>query len=318
MKGEKILITGGAGYLGRNLVKRYINDNEVTVYSRDEAKHYYLKKHFPQVRCVIGDVRDLPRLRDAARGHTIGIFAASLKQIEAVDQNVEEAIQTIIIGALNSRRVATENNFKAATFISTDKSRGATTLYGAMKFVGGESFIVNAECEKTLLSSVIYGNVFDSTGSIIPLMWNAIRNKYELKLYGENMTRFLIEVDHAMDCVDYALKTCGSSIVPKLKSLRVKDLFEIYSKEFGLKWALGAPRISEKEHEQMLTQQEAARTTYDPENEMYLIHYKDVSNTVKLPPEGYSSEHHLLTKDELRELLRKHDFFEHSPFTLHN
>ena len=78
-------------------------------------------------------------------GHDIGIFAASLKQIGAVDQNVEESIKVLIDGAINSRRAAEDNNFEAACFISSDKSRAATTLYGAMKFVAGESFIVNAE-----------------------------------------------------------------------------------------------------------------------------------------------------------------------------
>ncbi len=51
---EKIFITGGAGYLGSNLVRRFYNDNEITIFSRDEAKHYYLKKQFPKIKCIIG------------------------------------------------------------------------------------------------------------------------------------------------------------------------------------------------------------------------------------------------------------------------
>ena len=92
MKNKKIFITGGAGYLGKNLVRRYYKDNEITVYSRDEAKHYYLKKEFPSIKCVIGDIRNYDLLKRASAGHDIGIFAASLKQIGAVDQNVEESI----------------------------------------------------------------------------------------------------------------------------------------------------------------------------------------------------------------------------------
>ncbi len=154
----------------------------LTIYSRDEAKHYYLKKQFPNINCVIGDVRNYDLMKRASKGHDIGIFAASLKQIEAVDQNVEEGVQVIVNGAINSRRVAEENNFEAACFISSDKSRAATTLYGSMKFIAGEAFIVNAEKSNVRLSTAVYGNVLNSTGSIIPLIWNAIRKKYKLKL----------------------------------------------------------------------------------------------------------------------------------------
>ncbi len=310
IKNEKIFITGGAGFLGQELVKRFYNHNEITVFSRDEAKHYYLKKKFPKVNCIIGDVRNYDLLLESMQGHTVGIFAASLKQIEAVDQNVEEALQVIVIGAINSRKAAIKNNFKSATFVSTDKSRMATTLYGAMKFVAGEAFIVNAEKEKTKLSSVIYGNVLNSTGSIIPLIWDSIKNNYALTLYGEEMTRFMIDVDKAVDSIELALEHTGYSIVPNLKSLKIKDLFEIYEEEFGLKWKLGAPRISEKIHEQMFSPHEVARIKHHKEKDSFLIHYKDIYDELKeYSQDGLSSQNTLVSKKELKEILRKYNYF---------
>ena len=145
ISGKKIFITGGAGFLGRNIIKRYYDKNEIVVYSRDEAKHYYLKKEFPNIECVVGDVRNFDLMKIASKGCNIGIFATSLKQIESVDQNPDESVEIIIKGAINSRRCAEENEFESACFISSDKSRSATTLYGSMKFVAGELFIVNAE-----------------------------------------------------------------------------------------------------------------------------------------------------------------------------
>jgi UDP-glucose 4-epimerase len=219
IKDKKIFITGGAGYLGENLVKRYYDDNQITVYSRDEAKHYYLKKRYPNVKCVVGDVRNFDLLKRSAAGHHIGIFAASLKQIEAVDQNVEESLEIIVRGAINSRRVAEECGFESACFISSDKSRAATTLYGAMKFVAGESFIVNAEKSNPRLSCAVYGNVMNSTGSIIPLIWDSINKGYELTLYSPDMTRFMIDIEEAMDLIEHSLQVSGFNIIPNLKSL---------------------------------------------------------------------------------------------------
>lgn len=307
MKNKKIFITGGAGYLGRNLVKRYYNDNEITVYSRDEAKHYYLKKEFPNINCIVGDVRNFDLMKRASAGHDIGIFAASLKQIGAVDQNVEESVRIIIDGALNSRRVAEENGMEAACFISTDKSRAATTLYGAMKFVANESFIVNSHNTPTRLSSAIYGNVLNSTGSVIPLIWDAINKGYSLTLYSQEMTRFMIDIKEAMDLIEIGLEKDGVNVIPNLKAFKVKDLFEIYAEKFGLIYKVGEPRISEKLHEMMISKEEAPRTTYELNNNTYVMHYQDLSDD---PFEGeFTSDTVCVSKEELIEILESYNYF---------
>lgn len=309
MTNKHIFITGGAGFIGRNLVRRYYNENEITIYSRDEAKHYYLKKEFPNIRCVIGDVRNYDLLKRASAGHDIGIFAASLKQIESVDQNAEEGVHTIIQGAINSRRVAEENNFLAACFISSDKSRAATTLYGSMKFVAGELFIVNAEQSNVRLSTAIYGNVLNSTGSIIPLMWDAINKKYKLKLYSSEMTRFIITADEAIDLIEHGLTLSGYNVIPNSKALKILDLFEIYRDEFGLSYEIGVPRISEKIHEMMFSEEESPRVL--ERDDKFIMHYKNVHNAV-LPFKNFTSDKVVITKYLLNEKLLKYNFFRNS------
>jgi len=312
MRDKRIFITGGAGYLGSNIIKRYYDENEITVYSRDEAKHYYLKKEFPKVNCIIGDVRNFDLMKRASKNQDIGIFAASLKQIGSVDQNYEESVRVIIDGAINSRRCAEENEMQSACFISSDKSRSATTLYGSMKFVAGELFIVNSDQSSTMLSSAIYGNVTNSTGSVIPLIWDSIKKNYSLTLYSDEMTRFMLDVEQAVDVIENALKVNGYNVIPNVKSFKIKDLFEIYNEKFGLKYEIGEPRISEKIHEIMIAKEELPRTFYNKESDCYYMHYKNIQQNNmagKFIHDEYNSGDYNYSKDELIDILEKNNYY---------
>lgn len=304
---EKIFITGGAGFLGRHLIERLYGDNEITVYSRDEAKHYLLKKQYPKVNFIVGDVRNKDLLIRKSRGHTVGIFAASLKQIEACSDNYEEASKIIIDGSFNSRLAAEENNFKSACFISSDKSRAATTIYGAMKYVAGEGFIYGDSEVK--LTTAIYGNVTNSTGSIIPLIWDSIDKGRELQLYGDDMTRFLLDIDEAVDLVLKSVNYKNCNLIPTAKSFRILDLFEIYGEEFGLSYKVTKPRVGEKIHEIMASSEEVRRMEYISEDDIYLLHPKSGINQVNFINNEYSSRDVCLHKEKLREYLKSKNFY---------
>ncbi len=314
-KDKRIFITGGTGFLGRSLIERLYKDNEIIIYSRDEAKHYLLKEKYPNVNFVIGDIRDKDLLKRSSKGVNIGIFAASLKQINSCDENPEEALKTIANGAINSKHIAIENQFDTATFISSDKSRAATTIYGSLKYFAGEQFILKNNYERysnTNLSTMIYGNVLNSTGSIIPMIWKSINSNKEITLFSKEMTRFIIDVDEAIDLIFKGMSCDQVSIIPKSKSLRILDLFEIFQDKFNLKFKIGCPRIGEKIHEVLVTKEEMTRLYNSDCGTFYILkpcRPKFQSDFTQLTKGDYSSKDCLISKSELNSILDKFNYF---------
>ena len=314
-KNKRIFITGGTGFLGKSLIERLYKDNEIIIYSRDEAKHYFLKERYPNVHFVIGDIRDKDLLNRSSKGVNIGIFAASLKQINSCDENPEEALKTIANGAINSKHVAIENQFDTAVFISSDKSRAATTIYGSLKYFAGEQFILKNNYEReisTNLSTIIYGNVLNSTGSIIPMIWKSINSNTELTLFSIEMTRFIIDVDEAIDLIFKGMSYDQVSIIPKSKSLKILDLFEIFKEKFNLKFNIGYPRIGEKIHEVLVTKEEMSRLSNSDCGTFYILkpcRPKFQSDYTQLKQENYSSKDYLISKSELNTILDKFNYF---------
>ena len=307
MENKKIFLTGGTGFLGRSIIERFYGKNHITVYSRDESKQYYLKKRYPDLDCICGDVRNYDLMKRVSKNHDIGIFTASFKQIQACHDNYEEANQVIVNGAFNSRRCSEENNFEASCFISSDKSRSATTIYGAMKYVAGESFISNSHKSDVKLSTAVYGNVLNSTGSIIPLMWQSIEQGFSLSLYGEEMTRFFIDVEDAIDLIEIGLKHDGYNVIPILHSMKISDLFEIFKEEVGLQYNVSQPRSCEKIHEIMASHDEVARMKKFDSH--YLMHQTHIYDEVSFPNNQYSSEDCVIDKDVLYSILKEKNFF---------
>jgi UDP-glucose 4-epimerase len=310
IKSQKIFITGGAGYLGKHLIKKWYNDNEITVFSRDEAKHYFLKKLYPEVNFIVGDVRNRDLLTKSSQGHTMGVFAASLKQIEACEKNYEEATQIIVQGAFNSKHAAIVNNFISACYISSDKAISPTTIYGMCKGLAGESFISNNNNISPSFTTAIYGNILNSTGSIIPVIWEHIRNKTEFVLYGDEMTRFILTVDEAIDIIEKSVNFSNTNILTIAKSFKIKDMVDIFHEEFGLQYKITKPRENEKIHELLASNEHLPRLTFNPIHNCLLMNKEISSNPFKLDFSEYSSKDHCLKKEELFESLEQFGFYE--------
>ena len=179
-----------------------------------------------------------------------------------------------------------------------------------MKYIAGESFILGNENIDTRLTTVIYGNVMNSTGSLIPLIWNAINNKIALTLYEEHMTRFMIDVEEAINVIESSLELRNVNVIPNLKSFLVKDIFDLYEKEFGLKYIIGKPRINEKIHEIMASSEEIPRMKYLESSDCYMMHPLQTYNEVSFKGGEYSSMNNVISKKSLRQLLSKKDFYQ--------
>ncbi len=281
---------------------------QLTIVSRDEHKHYLLEQKFPQVKTAICDIRDYDMLRSYTKGHDYGIWAASLKHIDKCASNWQMAKEIIVDGAINSRKVS-EEYLTAATFISTDKAKLPTTLYGKLKAAASEMFILGSEtCH---LTSVVYGNVWDSTGSVVPNIWHHIQQQKVMPLYSKDMTRFMIDADQAIQVIVQALQHNGCYVVPKLKSFRIHDLFELYKQQFGLEYRIEEPRPTEKIHEVLITNEESAQIQWQ-ENEgvgFYILNPNCYPDEHSLPCGEYSSQHHLISKLELKKILEANKYF---------
>lgn len=280
-KGKVVLITGGTGFLGKALVKEIVkfNPQSIRIFSRGEFKHYQFKKWFTsqeelsafdyddKIRNLIGDVRDYERLKKAMRNVDYVIHAAALKRLDILEYNVDEAIKTNILGTLNVVNACLEANVEKAVFVSSDKACSPINTYGACKFVSERVFVesnYNKGNKKIIFTSVRYGNVLESTGSVIPLFESKIKNEEEIPLTDSRMTRFIITPKQATNLIFDAIRygAGGEIFVPELPSFRIVDLIAILKEKHQAnnKIKLIGLRPGEKIHELMINNSEIPRT----------------------------------------------------------
>jgi UDP-N-acetylglucosamine 4,6-dehydratase len=261
---KTILLTGGTGSFGQAFIERALQEDvkAVRVYSRDELKQHELRQRIDdkRVRFLLGDVRDLDRLTHATRGCDIIIHAAALKQVPICEYNPFEAVQTNIIGAQNVVSAAIASNVPKTIALSSDKAVNPVNLYGATK-LAAEKIVTQANAyaadSPARFSSVRYGNVLASRGSVIPLF------KYQAKEYGEititdpDMTRFFMPQSQTVQFVLDSLERMqgGEIFVPKMPARKIVDLAEEIAP--GVPQKIIGIRPGEKVHETLITSDES-------------------------------------------------------------
>ena len=292
MSGKKLVITGGTGSFGSTVLKHFLQSNieEIRIFSRDEKKQdmmrHVLQADYPdyagKVQFYIGDVRNMDSVREVMYGADYVFHAAALKEVPSCEFFPMEAVRTNIIGTDNVITAAVENEIKRVVFLSTDKAAYPINTMGMTKAVGEK--VVQARAQKafersgTVLSCTRYGNVMCSRGSVIPLFIDQIKRKAPITITNPEMTRFLMNLDEAVDLVAFAFEHAepGDLFIQKADASTIGDLADAVMKVFGRteKKMIGT-RHGEKLYETLMTKEERLRAT-------------DMGDYFRIAPDGRS------------------------------
>ncbi len=275
LKNKKILITGGTGTIGSALVEELLKfaPSVIRIFSRDEYKQFQMQhrmKDHEHVRFLIGDVRDKERLYKAMEDIDIVFHLAAMKHVSSCEYNPFEAVKTNVLGTQNIIDVAIQQNVKHVVFTSTDKAIAPTNIYGATKLTA-ERLITSAHFHKgkhkTIFSSVRFGNVMGSRGSVIPLFVEQIQRGEAITVTDPEMVRYMMTPKQAVQLILETLRVSqgGEIFVLKMPKIRLQDLIDAIEgllAERGLlnvgfeKRVVGL-RPGEKMEEELMTDYEA-------------------------------------------------------------
>ena len=281
-QGKKVLITGGTGSLGQALTKRLLTMNveQIRIFSRNEHKQIEMesKMQDKRLRFLIGDIRDKDRLVRALEDVNIVFHAAALKHVPKVEYNPFEAIKTNVQGSQNVIDACIENNIERAICIGTDKAVSPLNTYGATKLLMEKLFITakrysNPKKHPTKFFAVRYGNVFGSSGSVIPKFIEQINNNKKITITDPKMTRFSITMNQALDFILKATqKGRGTEIfIPELKAYSLQQIKDVLSDLTNTKGhEIIGVRTGEKQHEVLINSDEI-RYAWSYENMFMLI-----------------------------------------------
>lgn len=275
--GSTLMITGGTGSFGNTVLKHFLKTDigEIRIFSRDEKKQddmrHELQAKYPEyahkVKFYIGDVRNIQSVKDAMHGVDYLFHAAALKQVPSCEFFPMEAVRTNIIGTDNVLHAAIESGVKRVVCLSTDKAAYPINAMGISKAMMEHVIFANARvaAEKggTVICCTRYGNVMCSRGSVIPLFIDQIHAGKPITITDPNMTRFLMNLDEAVDLVKFAFEHAnpGDLFIQKADACTIGDLAKAVQELFGDTGTnIIGSRHGEKLYETLMTREERLRS----------------------------------------------------------
>lgn len=329
-KNKSILVTGGAGTIGSEIIRQVLEQGPriVRVFDNDENGMFNFEqnllehKNFSNLRFLLGDVRDEKRLHRAMEGIEIVFHAAALKHVPLCEYNPIEAIKTNVDGTQNIINAALDKEVSKVITISTDKAVNPASTMGATKLLM-ERLTIDANNyrgnKNTLFSCVRFGNVFGSRGSVIPLFYDQIKKGGPLKVTDPDMTRFIMSISEAVKLVLKAAEITGGGeiFILKMPTIRLGDLAEVMVQELSLKHGFDPKKIKiekigvrngEKMYEELMTEDEALKTIEI--DGLYVLRPQKIQKSdskCKLEKVHYNSnESEKLSRDAIIEIIQQH------------
>lgn len=274
---KTILITGGTGSFGSTVLKRFLTSDigQIRIFSRDEKKQddmrHELQKNYPdyasKVKFHIGDVREIRSVMDAVQGVDYIFHAAALKQVPSCEFFPMQAVKTNIEGTDNVLHAAVEAGVKRVVCLSTDKAAYPINAMGISKAMMEHIVYANArvaaERGDTVICCTRYGNVMCSRGSVIPLFIDQIKSGSPITITNPDMTRFLMNLDEAVDLVLFAFEHAnpGDLFIQKADASTIGVLGKAIQKLFGdTGTKIIGTRHGEKLYETLMTCEERLRS----------------------------------------------------------
>lgn len=309
---SNIVMTGGAGTLGRAIAERRKREGwsgKLTIYSTDTHKHELMRRYYPDLNFVQGDIRSPETLYNTLVGHDICLHLAAVKVIPASEWASIDTVDVNVNGSLNVCVQAISAGIKHVLGISTDKACHPANAYGCTKMLMEKIFQEFARTRSdTIFHLVRYGNVLESTGSVIEMWKNSLERGEPIKITDPAMTRFWLSPQQAVDLVIKSLDgDDGHIYIPKMKALAIGRLavFSVGPLPDENSFVRIPLRPGEKMHECLMTIEEAKRAYAFPDHWVLPPSTSEVFPYHLYEKGAYTSDiAEELTRDELTELLQ--------------
>ena len=319
---KTLLITGGTGSFGNAILRRFLTTDirEIRIFSRDELKQDDMRKFYNnnKLKFYIGDVRDTNSINDAMNGVDYVFHAAALKQVPSCEFYPMQAVKTNVVGTENILNSAISSGVQKVIALSTDKAVYPINAMGISKAMMERVVVAKGRNETgTMIACTRYGNVMASRGSVIPLFINQIKNGNPITITDPQMTRFMMNLDQAVDLVLFAFENgqSGDIFVQKAPAATIQMLAKAIAKILGkpnheIK-TIGT-RHGEKLYETLLTKEEMVkaidmvdyfRIPADNRDLNYNKFFEEGEEVITEAGEYHSHNTHRLDEGELTDLL---------------